>query len=646
MKRSLTNDILMAFRTSNSPSASPSRPSAIPSSQTKTDDAKISEKRRRVISYDGQTQATEALLAGVTSNAWGRGSAPEAPWNSKEFFSMLRVQPGPVQDQLSKPLDSLRAKLGESEMPYAEKQAVAKFATNAIWTMTEAAEKLRAREMIPEGANTLEMEAELQNSKLSPMQLINIHSKICRESIRALAAANRASEEAQMLARTCEERMTEVKNEVGKLIVVRRADLTARENALKEAADALAQQDAKVAGALQKATRDKSVNNTNAISLCLDVVMDPTPEVAPLLSERRRLRQAHDRASAFLGNTRKSARVHEHLLIVVKSALTALEGGMRLSLESGSNHRSTVARSAAQTVIKQIPQLAKSLADFITFQKERNETAARRIVTKREELDEHLRLYGDEAPSELKEIKRRLAEFEGIQARSEENLRNVAQAQRELWMEGLKRVGLADAENAKGQDDGEAKMQQQQQQFFVSTSSSDAPLRAVLPASVIIRLQRCLVELGTALASFEGVESIKTVVREILERSYDFCPRRAPRTPSVVAAPAPSSFEIVEEKEETSQDTRGFSSISSMPKDTPRSKGVAMVPAQPLLSGDAPRYPQLEDLALVQAARPQSQVFPSRSFLDRVTVAAGFAEDDEDEDEAEDADGGGGCLLM
>mmetsp|Transcript_10359 Transcript_10359/g.20401 ORF Transcript_10359/g.20401 Transcript_10359/m.20401 type:complete len:636 (+) Transcript_10359:291-2198(+) len=635
MKRALTSEIMMAF----SPSPLGRRPSGTrPASPASTvyNSPIQNEKRRRVVSYDGQTQAIDSLLSGTAPT-----NAPAVSWDSKEFFSMLRV-PEANQAKIQRHVEALRDKLAMSGMTHAERRRVAQSAVKAIWAMTSTMDKIKSREKQPEKANTAQAEVDLQDASLKPMQSISLHSKVCKDCIQALTSVHECREAIAGMVRDCENEVNLLKGDADRLIVVARAEEKDRESALNDAGEALTRHDSRIVEFIKKTNRNRQINTSNSITLCLDAVLDPTPELAPVLTERRKLRQALSQATSCRQHSQKSVRVYEHLVNVILTARASLMDEIRSALEAATAHRSHVSRVSMQTILKQIPSLAKSLSDFITFQHERNEAAARSMVKKREELADHLRLYGDEAPSELKEIKRRIAEFEGIKARSSDNLKKIAEDQKQLWLLGLARAPQAPQKSDSGDE----------------PAQESGPRQAVLPSSVIIRLQRCLLELEETLRNQQGVEDILSAVREILAQSYEFCPRHGPA----------AVIEVDQSPEKIAP------TVSAAPEATPRTRGVAMVhvPHQggtqyrggsvpPLYLENIPDSPmadiQSQDVSAstfefdtvsqqtnFTSLMAQSQSEEARSsFLDQVTVAAGFA--DEDDEELEDSSKGG-CILQ
>lgn len=87
-----------------------------------------------------------------------------------------------------------------------------------------------------------------------------------------------------------------------------------------------------------------------------------------------------------------------------------------------------------------IPLLTKSSLEFYKFQLIFQKNAQAKLERKRIELDEHIRFFGDQVPSEEQLFQRQIREFGDAIENSERTSRQLTEAHGLLWKE--KRVHL------------------------------------------------------------------------------------------------------------------------------------------------------------------------------------------------------------
>mmetsp|Transcript_3258 Transcript_3258/g.5458 ORF Transcript_3258/g.5458 Transcript_3258/m.5458 type:complete len:583 (+) Transcript_3258:217-1965(+) len=487
-KRSLTSDIISAM--SPSPSRAPSYGSPI-----------IREKKSRLATYDGQERALEMLMSPITSGSFDANDFLETVGLKNEW---LTEDEGTLAGHIQK----LKDTVDRCDRSRSTKKELVSLAVGVVSAMATSFQKLQGLENQPVQKpvkSETQMISEVKDS--SQLEAVDSNSEVCRDNIRLLMEVAKCEQEMENILVKCEEQIRKGITDAEKMTVVGRADLSAKEQQIRQHETKLAEADAEISSAIAQ-DRSESITSTNVVTVCLDAVLYPTPEMAALIQNRKLCSMAKSRAEGAIETSRRGLKLNEQVLCVLRRAATLLATQARAVVAKAEAHRDVVVRVCRRTLLSTIPEVASSLSNFLKFQIERNEHAAKSADAKREELSEHLRLYGDEAPFQLKELKERLAEFEGIRGRTEEVLSKVAAKQRHLWTAALCRTRDVDAAY-KALFDMDASTS-----TFAQPLESEQNQACILPTDVVVRLQRCMEEVRMELPTSQS--PLRTSLEEIL----------------------------------------------------------------------------------------------------------------------------------
>jgi len=464
-------------------------------------------KRSRHASYDGVNQAVKLFLEPQPKT--------ESFWNANEYFDALGVVEDDVRHRLRRSVTEIKRELVPSEFPEEFKKKVAISIATFLHERAEFSKNLKASEDSPKYPDAAELTTKLQNLlgiEGKSEETIELISGICERCIHVLRAIHEKRSELQIA-------FTKGKGEGETALKKARAEAieaNSRSVARKMEAEGIKKKleklDLDIRSHIESINPNMAFNERNAVTLCMNAFLEPDEKMKEFISDRRELYRAYSQERDSVRHSANTSRVRGQVKDLMEEANRLYVQEAEKSLHKARVHRRSVALSCTTSIKNQISRLGEGLAEFIELQKERKANAETKVKIQRENEQRHIRLCGEMAPSELKEIRQKLKEYGDIRSQVVENMNKVALNQKRLWQQGLVVPTRAAPE-----------VVVEEMKFFTSETDEEVE-KAVLPEEVITLLQNSLENLQSGLMGQTHVDCFLEANKDILERSYNFLP--------------------------------------------------------------------------------------------------------------------------
>jgi len=517
MKRTLTQDILEQFKTASPCARSPpSLRKEISGIRKMVDSAK----RVRTAAFNGGARAESLLLHRLL---------PGQKFDTAEFLNAVDLPKDVIGEDVFANLATLvsnfKVKLDECSSHRQLKSTLAERVCKTLVNLARAKDKLLEMENDKHMAAVDELLRDLvscgNEQQLRRLHLlnsvakghINVFKDVCRSKAEAYQLLGRCQNDIQDCVKATEQEMVE-----------QRAALLAAESRSVGCRKSLAALDEEIgkyihenAGAFQTGE-----SRSSTLSVCLDALLSPTPAMNQLTDKRAQLKRDLVDCDANVANVTTARQLFELTVHLMRWSTTALAGQAKDSVTRSSKNRVDGMRNSQRGLIHCIEDFKVAIKAYVAVHSEKFEYCARKMRERKEELDRHIRLTGDSAPAELREIKSKLEENETMVSSLQRDLSELCKSTAELWTsalvrpETLVREAVAPTAQATAASDTARAM-------FRLAESETGGSDVILPREVLVALQ---VALHNILASPEcqGCRELQQTFRDVLKRVEGFCP--------------------------------------------------------------------------------------------------------------------------
>jgi len=382
-------------------------------------------KKQRLVVHDGYgDKVALQMLLGATA------------WDAMEFLKSLGLELKEGKDYGVDTLSRLRMYVSDSSLEISSRRVVADTVIETVKTLSAELKSLQGLENLPPYPDVSSALQELETEKASQgRRLIQIYCNICRKHLVGLRELDKVNTQSMDIVGRCETLIQVQMENMKRMAVVEESNRNARERDLTSCIHEITKLDQKILQLITKGLTEtcNDQSDLRLVTLCLDAVGTPTPQMSGYMAERKTL---HDRLNACK-NGDAAAMKRVDMTSTCKMFLDTIVGPLTAqakdSGERATRYNSRIYGESGKALLEYIPLLTSELKCFYELQKDRTNDLDKKTRLKKLEMAEHMRLYGDEAPCELKDIKKRLHEYERVQDISRSNLALVAQSQSDLW---------------------------------------------------------------------------------------------------------------------------------------------------------------------------------------------------------------------
>lgn len=185
-------------------------------------------------------------------------------------------------------------------------------------------------------------------------------------------------------------------------------------------------------------TRVCSGQQADSVVAALDVLQSQDPAVTEALGHRKALTDAMAQHHASMQSVSdEGAYLNQCIPTLLTTTQEQFAADMQEYRRAFGEERARSVSSSEEALTSWMPQLFGAVESYTKFQMERKSKAQEKLEQRQAELEEHTRLFGDDSPSEGRELEAKVREMTAIVSTSSKCLERVVNVQATFWSRHL-----------------------------------------------------------------------------------------------------------------------------------------------------------------------------------------------------------------